>query len=73
MSVCKGALQNEVQTPTKRKNPMCVIFTYTPPFIFQIPPELIVEIEVSSVTVVACLLTSEDLSMDSLDPSLSIP
>ena len=33
-----------------------MIFTYTPPFIFRIPPELIVELEVSSVTRLSSVL-----------------
>ena len=37
-------------------DPWCVIFTYTPPFIFRIPPQLIVELEVSSVTRLSSVL-----------------
>ena len=40
----------------KGKTLLCVIFTYTPPFIFQIPLELIVELEVSSVTRLSSVL-----------------
>ena len=40
----------------KGKTFLCVIFTYTPPFIFQIPPELLVELDVSCVTILSSVL-----------------
>ena len=40
----------------KGKTLLCVIFTYTPPFIFQIPPELLVELDVSCVTILSSVL-----------------